>query len=203
MAHGAITITITTDRLVLELCPGADSLFWPAYVSIRADASWQRQVWHQTYPREDPREVCEKNLRLVERRGYGLWAISKGCSEAGRGKMTRQAAEWIGWIGYRNLDDMAPRPCKEHPPPNTLEVYIGLAREHWGHGYGTEALRGLVDDAFGKNRIGTRLTACILQDNPASERCFASAGFVKTTEDLRYEDEGAYWVLHREGWKRE
>lgn len=97
---------------------------------------------------------------------------------------------------------MAPQPSKEPPPPNTLEVYIGLVREHWGHGYGTEALQGLVDDAFGANRINTRLTACILEDNPASERCFASAGFVKTTEDLRYEDEGAYWVLDRDGWER-
>ncbi|KAI1114793.1 hypothetical protein F5Y14DRAFT_412875 [Nemania sp. NC0429] len=99
---------------------------------------------------------------------------------------------------------MAPLPSQAPPPPDTLEVYIGLAREHWGHGYGTEALQGLVDDAFAESRIGNnaRLTACILEDNPASERCFASVGFVKTDEDLRYEDEGAYWVLDRDGWER-
>ncbi|KAI1193341.1 acyl-CoA N-acyltransferase [Nemania serpens] len=194
--------TITTSRLVLELGPSADSSFWPAYVAIRANPSWQQQVWHQTSPPEDPREACAKNLGLVERRGYGLWAISKRRDEAGKCSSPDQAADWIGWIGYRNRDDMAAQPSKERPPPNTLEVYIGLAREYWGHGYGTEALQSLVDDAFGTNRIDTRLTASILEDNPASEKCFASAGFAKTTEDLRYEDEGAYWVLDRDGWER-
>lgn len=194
--------TITTNRLVLELCPGADSSFWAAYVSIRADPAWQQQVWHQTFPPEDLREACAKNLGLVEKRGYGLWAISKRRDEAGKCSSAEQKVEWVVWVGYRNRDDMAPRPSREHPPPNTLEVYIGLAREYWGHGYGTEALQGLVDDAFRENRINTRLTACILEDNPASEKCFASAGFVKTTEDLWYEDEGVYWVLDRDGWER-
>ncbi|KAI1847568.1 hypothetical protein JX266_006420 [Neoarthrinium moseri] len=196
---------VTTQRLALDLCPPRDSSFWPAYVAIRADPSWQQQVWHATYPPENPRRVYERNSTLVDRRGHGIWAVSKRHSDAtvvNHSGGDDRATEWVGWIGYRNLDDASPQSAKWPPPPGTLEVYIGFSREHWGNGYGTEALKGLVDDAFSKHLVKGRLTACILEDNPASERCFEAAGFLRTSEDLRYEDEGGYWVLGREEWEK-
>lgn len=190
----------------MVLCPPASSTFWAFYVSTRADPQWQQEIWHGTWPPEDPVEAQRKHRALVDRRGYGLWAVglrqqspplSPIRDPPSAGVADGAEMKWVGWIGYRNLDDVAaPLPRKWAPPPGTLEVYVGLAREYQGKGYGTEALRALVRDAF-EFRGLNRLTACVLEENVASMKCFERVGFVRTEDDLGYEDEGVYLVMSK------
>lgn len=188
---------VYTPRLSLVLCPPAHSSFWRAYVSVRADPSWQREIWHGTWPAEDPNAAHERNSALVNKRGYGLWAVAQRHGL----DISDEEVEWLGWIGYRNLDDVEPQSNKWPPPAGTLEVYIGFARQHWGKGYGPEALKALVEDAF-RHRDIKELTACILEDNVASTRCFEKVGFVVAKDDLKYEDEGVYYALNKSQWEQ-
>ncbi|MBE9609129.1 GNAT family N-acetyltransferase [Chitinilyticum piscinae] len=62
-----------------------------------------------------------------------------------------------------------------------LEADVGywIAREHWGQGFATEALRATADFAFQRYELW-QLTAHHLFDNPASGRVLAKAGFELT-----------------------
>jgi len=70
----------------------------------------------------------------------------------------------------------------------TIEINMGagddtfgycLGVEHWGQGYGTEAVLAMVRFAF--QRAGKKaLSAAVHPDNPASARVLEKAGFVQT-----------------------
>lgn len=58
------------------------------------------------------------------------------------------------------------------------EVGYWIGEPHWRQGYGTEALRAVVETA---RELGvTRLTARVFTDNPASRRLLERCGFVVT-----------------------
>ena len=58
---------------------------------------------------------------------------------------------------------------------NADELGYWIAREHWGQGYATEAVRGVLQVA---RMLGyARVTACHFVDNPASGRVLTKAGF--------------------------
>ena len=61
---------------------------------------------------------------------------------------------------------------------DTLHIGYLLGRDHWGKGYATELLRGLVAAIDG----GTRLIAGVASDNPASAAVLRKVGFVETGE---------------------
>ena len=65
-----------------------------------------------------------------------------------------------------------------HERDGSIETGYWIAPEHWGCGYATEALRGLVSIAriLGHRRIGARHAS----DNPASGRVLRKAGFRPT-----------------------
>ena len=58
-----------------------------------------------------------------------------------------------------------------------IEIGYWIARQHWGQGYATEAVRAILRlaEALGHRRIG----AAHFVDNPASGRVLAKAGFRK------------------------
>lgn len=61
-----------------------------------------------------------------------------------------------------------------------VEIGYWIARQHWGQGYATEAVRAvlLLAEALGHRRID----AAHFADNPASGRVLANAGFRKSGE---------------------
>ena len=63
--------------------------------------------------------------------------------------------------------------------PRHLRVEFGyvLARQHWGHGYMTEALSTLVDWALDQPKIW-RVSAICDMDNSASAKVMEKAGMV-------------------------
>ncbi|HEX7040030.1 MAG TPA: GNAT family N-acetyltransferase [Trueperaceae bacterium] len=101
------------------------------------------------------------------RRGYGMFAL-----EALAG------GEVVGFIGIVH-------PGGQAEP----EVKYAFAREHWGQGLATEAVRGVV--AYARSAHGmTRLIATTAPQNAASHRVLEKSGFVRG--ELRENEDGSH-----------
>ena len=79
----------------------------------------------------------------------------------------KDGPEMIGWINLQ-------RGTEEEPG-----VGIKLFREYRNHGYGSEAVKLLLNEVHRKYRI-TRARVCINRSNHQSQRCFAKLGAVCT-----------------------
>lgn len=113
-------------------------------------------------------EVTSENYA---KRGYGMFALE----DAGFGEI-------VGFIGIA------------HPGGQTEpEVKYALAREHWGKGLATEAVRGIAE--YGGSAHGLkRIIATTAPQNVASHRVLEKAGFVRT--EVRENDDGSHtWVF--------
>lgn len=68
--------------------------------------------------------------------------------------------------------------CGIHEQDGEAEIGYWIARDHWGHGYATEAARALLSIA---RTLGhRRIQACHAIDNPASGRVLRKVGFKPT-----------------------
>ncbi len=115
---------LETERLILRrLTPDdADAIF--AVIGDRV----AMRYYPRTFTREDAVEWIERNLRRYENDGYGLLAI-----------VLKSNGEVIGDCGLSwQLADEEP----------VLELGYHLRRDHWGHGYATEAARACMEYAF-------------------------------------------------------
>lgn len=75
----------------------------------------------------------------------------------------------IGNCGLRNVDT----------DNGSAEVSIAIiGRENWGKGLGTDAMRALVDFAFGEMRL-ERIWLRVFDYNPRAIRSYEKVGFVK------------------------
>lgn len=66
---------------------------------------------------------------------------------------------------------------------NTAEVGYWIGRPYWGHGYATEALRGLLRLAFGRLKLD-HVTASAMIENDASMRVQEKAGLAYLGEEV-------------------
>jgi RimJ/RimL family protein N-acetyltransferase len=80
--------------------------------------------------------------------------------------IVRLAGEPIGWISLRINERTA----------ETGEIGYSLIEAARGHGYATEALTAVVDEAFGVTNLG-ELQACCVPENAASRAVLDRAGF--------------------------
>ena len=106
-----------------------------------------------------------------ERRGYGMFALEDSVG-----------GHVVGFIGI------------VHPGGQSeAEVKYALAREHWGKGLATEAVRGIVE--YGSYEHGLdRIIATTAPENQASHRVLLKAGFEKTGERANA-DGSSTWVF--------
>ena len=95
----------------------------------------------------------------LERLGIGMFVIER--EEDGR---------VLGRAGFLRWD-----PETWEIGGSETELGWGLAREHWGHGYATEAALALRDWAFGAHGL-TRLVSLIHPDNLPSIRVAEKVG---------------------------
>lgn len=65
------------------------------------------------------------------------------------------------------------------------EIGYWVGKPHWGHGYVTEAARGLLD--WARHELGiTQFISGHIKDNPSSGRVLTKLGFVPTGEISMY-----------------
>lgn len=108
-------------------------------------------------------EVTRKNY---SKRGYGMFAIE-----------SLATGDVIGFIGIVHPDDQV-----------EAEVKYALARERWGMGLATEALRGIVEYGARAHELKS-LIATTAPANKASHRVLQKSGFVRG--ELRNNDDGS------------
>ena len=80
------------------------------------------------YSREFVRQGIEKNIERYKKYGYGLFGV-----------VLRESGEFLGDCGLV---------WQDLPGGDELEVGYHFHREHWGHGYATEAARACIEYAF-------------------------------------------------------
>jgi len=115
-------------------------------------------------PSPPSKSVAETAQRLARTRaftarqspGMGLWALE-----------LRKTSEFLGQVGLFPVEGKGPE----------VEVAYELAPRVWGHGYGTEAARALVDYGFGELRL-RRIVALILPDNARSRNVASKCGLI-------------------------
>jgi RimJ/RimL family protein N-acetyltransferase len=87
--------------------------------------------------------------------------------------------------------------------PDDVEVAWRLAREHWGHGYATEAATGWLDHGFG----ALRLPRVISMTDPPNRRSLAVMGRLgmvfdheAEVEDMGMVFQAVVYAITREQW---
>lgn len=117
------TTVLATPRLLLRTFR-IDDL--PLYGALNADADVTRFLGGPI-TREESDGIAEWAQALYEREGIGLLAVER-----------REDGAFLGMCGLHH----------HHSHPGDVEVGWRLAREHWGHGYATEAATAWLDHGF-------------------------------------------------------
>ena len=141
-------LPLATPRLVLRRFVATDGAGLHAYLS-RPEA-----VAFEPYPVQS-REACD----LEARRRSGDQDFLAVCRA--------DTGELVGNLYFHPEDPEAWR---------TSELGYVFHPDHWGRGYATEAVRGLLDLAFGQWGV-RRVTARCNPDNAASWRLLERVGF--------------------------
>jgi RimJ/RimL family protein N-acetyltransferase len=148
---------IETERLILRKPTLEDAAGAGEMLGDRAVMRW---LGGEIVPAEDVPAVVEKWIGRWDDNGCGPFSIIR--KEDGR---------WLGRSGIlvwdvRTWTHTTFASAGEHAQP---ELGWGLAREHWGNGYATEAVRAVREWAFAELGI-ERLVSVIAPGNLRSER---------------------------------
>ena len=135
---------LSTARLVLRRWQDSDL---EPFAALNADPEVMRH-FPAPMSREESDSFAHMVRETIDRQGWGLWAVG----------VTR-GPPYIGFVGLNTA---------RFDAPFTPAVEVGwrLARDHWGHGYATEAARAAV--AFGFDEL--HLEEIVSFTAPANER---------------------------------
>jgi RimJ/RimL family protein N-acetyltransferase len=117
---------LRTERLLLRQWRDEDL---GPFAALNADPETMR-YFPQLPSREESDQLAELSRRRIDEQGWGLWAVE-----------IVGGASFIGFVGLS-------RPSFEAHFTPAVEVGWRLAREHWGHGYATEAGRAALAHGF-------------------------------------------------------
>ena len=152
--------TLTTPRLLLRQWRDEDA---EPFAAMSADPEVMRFFPKLLTPEESD-GLMENQGLLLELRGWGLWAVE-----------VVGGAPFVGFVGLAEPQFEARfTPC--------VEVGWRLAREHWGHGYATEAARAAV--AFGFDELALdEIVALTTPANVRSRRVMEKLGMTRAPAD--------------------
>jgi ribosomal-protein-alanine N-acetyltransferase len=121
-----VPVELKTDRLLLRPWHEEDRV---PFAALNADPEVMR-YFPAPLTRAESDAMVDSIMDNFARRGWGLWAVE-----------VTDAARFIGFVGLNPANfDAAFTPC--------VEVGWRLAKEHWGHGYASEAARVAVQFGF-------------------------------------------------------
>ena len=156
-----MTVLLTSNRLVVRRFTFDDVDALHAY---RNDADVARyQSWELPYDRIDA-EMLAIEMGTAPLFRLGDWtqlAIA----------LSDEPDELIGDVGVR-IEDLEP----------TAELGFTVARQHWGNGYGTEALDTVIEHLFAELAL-VRVVAFTDRDNAGAQRALERAGLRYVTMD--------------------
>ncbi|HTV17081.1 MAG TPA: GNAT family N-acetyltransferase [Polyangiaceae bacterium] len=114
--------------------------------------------------REQSDAIVARTEQLFRERGFGLWALE-----------LPGVAEFAGFVGLS-----VPR-FEAHFTP-CVEVGWRLTREHWGHGYATEAAQAALE--FGFDACGlAEIVSMAVATNQRSRRVMERLGMARDADD--------------------
>ena len=121
---------------------------------IWTDASVRRYLWDDTtIDRETAAEVVQSSVELWQERGYGLWVVHTGDSDAP-----------VGFAGFR-----------DSPRDGGPELLFGFIPAVWHQGYATEAARAALQYLFDRTDAAVAWAETDVP-NTASARVLERAG---------------------------
>ena len=131
------------------------------FAALNADLEVMR-YFPSTRSREESDAFVEWASGLIAVRGWGLWAVE-----------VVGGPSFVGVVGLNVV----------HFMPDTVEVSWRLAREHWGHGYATEAARKAVQ--FGFDHLGLEeIVAMTVPANGPSRRVMERLGMIRSLTSI-------------------
>ncbi len=122
---------LRTHRLVLRQWRDGDL---ETFATLNADPETMR-YFPAPLTREESDRLAERARARIAERGWGLWAVEVVGGDP-----------FVGFVG------LAEPSFDAHFTP-AVEIGWRLAREHWGHGYATEAARAVAAFAFDELRL--------------------------------------------------
>src|SRR5215469_13065664 len=136
---------LETERLILRhLRPNdVDAIF-----AVIGDPETMK-FYPQKFTREDAMAWITRSMERYRHDGYGLFAV-----------VLKSNGEVIGNCGLMRQDVDG---------ESMLEVGYHFRRDHWGHGYATEAALGCMDYAF-RHLQAEKVVSLILPENVPSRR---------------------------------
>jgi RimJ/RimL family protein N-acetyltransferase len=146
MADWDGTVVLTTPRLLLRTFR-ADDL--PTYAALNADPEVV-EFLGGPLSRQESDEIAEYAQALHAREGIGLLAVER-----------RADGAFLGMCGLHHVDHWYP----------DVEVAWRLAREHWGHGYATEAAAAWL--RYGFTQLDLPRVISIADRDPPNVRSIA------------------------------
>ena len=146
---------LTTTRLRLRQWREEDLA---PFAALNADPQVM-EFFPKVLTRAESDAVAGRIRDHFARHGFGFWAVE-----------APGAADFVGFVG------LAVPSFEAHFTP-CVEIGWRLAREHWGHGYATEAARALLRWAFDTLDLN-RVQAEADTRNVASARVLEKLGFV-------------------------
>jgi len=147
---------LRTGRLVLRQWRDSDL---DPFAALNADPEVMRH-FPGTLSREQSDDLARAIVTAIDALGWGLWAVE-----------VQGGPEFIGFVG------LAEPGFEAHFTP-AVEVGWRLAREHWGHGYATEAAQAAIDFGFDELEL-PEIVSMTTPQNVRSRRVMERLGMTR------------------------
>lgn len=140
-------IVVTTHRLMLREFRTSDL---SRYAELNADPEVMRYLGGVTLDRRESDSIVEEAQQVFADRGFAMLAVERRNDGAFLGACGLGLVPWY---------------------PDDVEIGWRLAREHWGHGYATEAARAWLE--YGFRRLNLSRVISVTDFDPPNLRSLA------------------------------
>ena len=164
---------LETERLMLRHLTANDV---EAMFAVIGDPETMK-FYPQTFTREDAARWVTRSQERYRSDGYGLFAV-----------ILKSSGEVIGNCGLMR---------QEVEGESMLEVGYHFRRDHWGHGYATEAARACMTYAF-HNLAARKVVSLIVAENLPSRRVAERNGMTVERQVTFHELPHLLYAMKRE-----